>query len=580
MGRRDARWRHRRRSSGSHAPGLHTENHESPNRDRTGRTAPEVRDEFYAAGVRHAIEPIATLGARHAVHRVVQTWPETAPEGPIDYRSICVTQTDEDGRLSRRCTGSPTISSAPPWCSWSSCGPTMSSTAPSESGPLPLGSSGCRRPRSGATGRRAYHALDTVVVDHRPAGWGTLHGRAAVWPSKRRRSRRSWTTCSGELVDVYALTAELAVTQIRRVGHPGTVASSPDRRSSCSSSGRTGWSSGRTSTRPSSSTRRSRSWTSSRRRPRQRPRPLRPRRPGSWRGPGARRWRRADENAIAAVSAPDIVIEDRRPSLQSRSRGASGSRGGHDADPAASWCRHPVRVRWRPVGSVWRSGASATSDAATASRCSTSPRPTRPDTTSCGLSSSSRSKRTLRTRNSTSVRSLSAVSNGRRSGWLPRGPLRTAPATSNASVTASLRMRSSSTTGLLGSAAATRDEFVDLASELFALGGVNRTPNRRGRCRRRHEQPSSGCARPAVWTGASSRTRAGHRVSSMRVGWDGSSCFRPRGGLTRRPAWARQVGPGRRRTQRRELTDEVGRSDVRGQRRSRGGDVCAGHGCR
>ena len=32
----------------------------------------------------------------------------------------------------------------------------------------------------GSDWQARYHALDTVVVDHRPAGWGTLHGRAAV----------------------------------------------------------------------------------------------------------------------------------------------------------------------------------------------------------------------------------------------------------------------------------------------------------------------------------------------------------------------------------------------------------------
>ena len=43
-------------------------------------------------------EPITTLGPhQRAVHRVISTWPEGSPSGPIDYRSICVSVVRSDG---------------------------------------------------------------------------------------------------------------------------------------------------------------------------------------------------------------------------------------------------------------------------------------------------------------------------------------------------------------------------------------------------------------------------------------------------------------------------------------------------
>ena len=126
-------------------------------------------------------------------------------------------------------------------------------------------------------------------------------------------------------------------------------------------------------------------------------------------------------------------------------------------------------------------------------------------------------------------------SNGRGSGWLPRGPLRTAPETSSASATASFRMRSSSTTGLLGSVPPLWTSSSTWRRSSSHSRSRPRSESSRSRSRR-HGQPSFGCARPGPWTAARSRTRAGRRVSSMRVGWSGSSCSRRTGEPTLRPA--------------------------------------------
>ena len=85
-----------------HAPGLHTENHDlrtAIEPDGLGR----CRDEFFAADVQPLDRTARRRSARrHAIHRVdADVARDRAAEGPIDYRSICVTRTDAEGRLTQ-----------------------------------------------------------------------------------------------------------------------------------------------------------------------------------------------------------------------------------------------------------------------------------------------------------------------------------------------------------------------------------------------------------------------------------------------------------------------------------------------
>ena len=280
---------------------------------------------LFAAGTRHSIEPIATVGRRQAVHRV-------------DDQRICVTQTDAAGLLKE----------IHPFAS-DQLSPAMvllvDLWAEGELG-------GAERERAlatrefwlspngfGSDWQARITRLDTIVVDHRPAGWGTLHGRAAV-AEQATALAALVDDVQGELVDVYALTADVAVTRfdvsgtrdggvftrptvtVQQFGHDGLVTRSdiyvPEQLDEALAlvDELTGRAPSVSAPTPTATTR-------------------------FMEGPWREAMTRADEKAIAAIAAPDIVIEDRRPSLQSRVEG----RAAHVADMMLILPRAGVDIR-------------------------------------------------------------------------------------------------------------------------------------------------------------------------------------------------------------------------------------------